>query len=144
VIPVSPSVDLALRTLGALYSWAEGTPGNARTRWPDGPYDCGGHAQAVLVMADVLPSTAPDRGSAGLANACDPVALSDLQPLDLVFYGTPITHVAVYIGGGMVVTMSGGGPQTHGGDPLACAQARPIDYRKDRKVCGRLKPEHRA
>lgn len=145
MIPSHPFVTLALCTLGALYGWACGTPKDARKRWPSGPYDCSGHAQAILVMAGTLPADAPDRNALGLANACDPVALADLQPLDLIFYGVNgITHVAVYIGGGMVVTMSGGGPSTHGDDPNACAQARPIDYRKDRVVCGRIKPALRG
>lgn len=144
MIPVHPFTTLALATLGALYGWACGTPQDARRRWPSGPYDCSGHAQAVLVMAGILPADAPDRNALALANICDPVDRADLEILDLVFYGEGITHVAVYVGGGMVNTMSGGGSQTHGDDPNACSQARPIDYRKDRKVCGRIKTEHRA
>lgn len=38
------------------------------------------------------------------------IARSDLQPADLVFYGSPVGHVAVYVGGGRVVS--------HGHDPV--------------------------
>jgi cell wall-associated NlpC family hydrolase len=31
------------------------------------------------------------------------VSASDLQPGDLVFYGSPIHHVGMYIGGGQIV-----------------------------------------
>jgi cell wall-associated NlpC family hydrolase len=31
------------------------------------------------------------------------VAISDLQPGDLVFYYSPISHVGIYIGGGRVI-----------------------------------------
>ena len=31
------------------------------------------------------------------------VAFSDLQPGDLVFYYSPISHVGIYIGNGMIV-----------------------------------------
>ncbi len=31
------------------------------------------------------------------------IAMSDLQPGDLVFYYSPISHVALYIGNGMIV-----------------------------------------
>jgi cell wall-associated NlpC family hydrolase len=31
------------------------------------------------------------------------VSVSSLQPGDLVFYGSPIHHVALYVGGGQVI-----------------------------------------
>jgi cell wall-associated NlpC family hydrolase len=31
------------------------------------------------------------------------VSLSALQPGDLVFYGSPVHHVALYVGGGQVI-----------------------------------------
>ena len=31
------------------------------------------------------------------------VAISDLQPGDLVFYYSPISHVGIYIGGGRII-----------------------------------------
>jgi cell wall-associated NlpC family hydrolase len=33
-----------------------------------------------------------------------PVELQDLQPGDLVFWDKPISHVAIYLGGGRMVT----------------------------------------
>ena len=32
-----------------------------------------------------------------------PVAIADIQPGDLVFYGTPAYHVGLYIGGGQMI-----------------------------------------
>jgi cell wall-associated NlpC family hydrolase len=36
-------------------------------------------------------------------SACQPVSRADLQPGDLVFFGSPAHHVGIYIGGGNMV-----------------------------------------
>ncbi|MBU4555818.1 MAG: C40 family peptidase, partial [Actinobacteria bacterium] len=36
-------------------------------------------------------------------NAGQRVSKSDLQPGDLVFFGSPIHHVGIYVGGGMYI-----------------------------------------
>ena len=41
--------------------------------------------------------------SAAQYGATRRISGSDLQPGDLVFYGSPIHHVAMYIGGGQIV-----------------------------------------
>ena len=65
-----------------------------------GPYafDCSGFAMYAWGQAGVsLPHNA-----AAQYDAIQHVSLSQLQPGDLVFYYTPIDHVAIYIGGGEV------------------------------------------
>eukprot|EP00762_Andalucia_godoyi_P007866 ANDGO_01285.mRNA.1 hypothetical protein len=49
------------------------------------------------------------------------VSLGSAQVGDLVMYGNPVSHTAIYIGGGRVIS--------HGEDPVCDC---PIDYRSDR------------
>lgn len=55
-----------------------------------------------------------------LTNGGHRVDLNSMQPGDLVFYGFPIGHVAMYIGGGRVIS--------HGHDPVGLY---PVHYRGD-------------
>lgn len=48
------------------------------------------------------------------------ISLSQAQPGDLVFYGNPIDHVAIYIGSGRVIS--------HGSDPVCNCD---VNYRND-------------
>jgi cell wall-associated NlpC family hydrolase len=41
--------------------------------------------------------------SAGQSTIGRPVARADLQPGDLVFFYSPVSHVGLYVGGGMVL-----------------------------------------
>ena len=50
------------------------------------------------------------------------VAKSDWQPGDLVFYGSPIHHVGIYVGGGKMISA----PQT--GDVVKLQNAFRDDY----------------
>ncbi|MGL4875314.1 MAG: NlpC/P60 family protein [Clostridium sp.] len=62
-------------------------------------FDCSGLMQYIFGHGGVsLPRTA-----AGQQNMGTPVAKGDLQPGDLVFWGDPAYHVAVYIGGGQIL-----------------------------------------
>ncbi len=66
-----------------------------------GPYafDCSGFAMYAWGQAGVsLPHNA-----AAQYDSIQHISISQLQPGDLVFYYTPIDHVAIYIGGGEVV-----------------------------------------
>jgi peptidoglycan DL-endopeptidase CwlO len=65
---------------------------------PDG-WDCSGLTMGAWAAAGVaLPHSASMQTSAGV-----PVSVSALQPGDLVFYYSPISHVGIYIGNGQVV-----------------------------------------
>lgn len=84
------AVDTALAQVGDPYQW--GATGPDR-------FDCSGLTLYSWRAAGVeLPRT-----SRAQADATRSVAKADLVPGDLVFYGNPIHHVAIYIGDGAVV-----------------------------------------
>ncbi|GAA4990397.1 hypothetical protein GCM10023205_72250 [Yinghuangia aomiensis] len=67
----------------------------------EGPdaYDCSGLVQAAYKAAGVsLPRVTNDQFAAGRK-----VSTSDLQPGDLVFYYSGISHVGIYIGNGQII-----------------------------------------
>jgi cell wall-associated NlpC family hydrolase len=62
-------------------------------------FDCSGLTMAAWAAAGVsIPHSASMQSAAGT-----PVSVSALMPGDLVFYYSPISHVAMYIGNGQVV-----------------------------------------
>lgn len=64
-----------------------------------GAYDCSGLTMAAWRSAGVgLP-----HNSRAQFGSRPRVAIGNLQPGDLVFYYSPISHVAIYIGGGKIV-----------------------------------------
>ena len=92
------AVNAALSQVGKPYVWgAEG---------PDS-YDCSGLTLWAWAHAGVsLPH------NSGMQFAATPrVAQSDWQPGDLLFYGSPIHHVAMYIGNGQMVEAPYSGSQ---------------------------------
>ena len=94
----SPSavVNIALQYLGCRYVWAGASP--------DG-FDCSGFVMYVYRQVGVsLPHSSRLQAGCGV-----PVARSDLQPGDLVFFYTPIHHAAIYIGDGKMVHAAGPG-----------------------------------
>jgi cell wall-associated NlpC family hydrolase len=86
----SEVVEIAMRYLGTPYRWgAEG---------PDA-FDCSGFTRFVYRQVGIeLPRVSRSQISAG-----DRVSRAELLPGDLVFFGTPIHHVGIYIGGGDMV-----------------------------------------
>ena len=84
------AVDAALSQVGKPYQWGAAGPNS---------YDCSGLTMWAWAQAGVsLPH------NSGMQYSATPrVAQSDWQPGDLLFYGSPIHHVAMYIGGGRVV-----------------------------------------
>ncbi|HEY4006121.1 MAG TPA: NlpC/P60 family protein [Pseudonocardia sp.] len=93
----SRSAALALRyaatRLGMPYVWGA-----------NGPYafDCSGLMQwAYWQLGILLPRTSGEQSQVG-----NPVALKDLRPGDMVFYYTPVSHVGMYLGNGMVLHAS--------------------------------------
>ncbi len=82
-------------------SWARQELGKPYVFGGSGPnaFDCSGLTAFVYAKAGVsLPHSA-----AAQYSDTSRVSLSALQPGDLVFYYSPISHVAIYIGGGMVI-----------------------------------------
>jgi hypothetical protein len=90
----------------------------------------------------MLRPTEPDRTAHELVMVCDPVPHGSERLGDLAFYGRrgQITHVMVCLGAGWCLGPRGGGPSTLGNDPKAFVDLRPVDYRSDLVVIGRLKP----
>ena len=84
------AVAYALRQVGHPYRYAADGPG---------AYDCSGLTMAAYRSVGIyLPHQSSQQSHYGRH-----VASSDLQPGDLVFYYSPIHHVAIYIGGGKIV-----------------------------------------
>jgi cell wall-associated NlpC family hydrolase len=92
--PASGRAGEAVRTayaqLGDPYAWGAAGPGS---------FDCSGLTMYSWGAAGVsLPHS-----SSAQYGVVRHVALSDLQPGDLVFYYSPISHVGIYIGGGRII-----------------------------------------
>jgi cell wall-associated NlpC family hydrolase len=93
-VPVSgraaAAVAYALAQVGDSYVFGAAGP-NA--------FDCSGLTMMAWAQAGVgLPHSSSAQSGSGTH-----VAMSDLKPGDLVFYYSPISHVAMYIGNGMIV-----------------------------------------
>lgn len=83
-------VDFARSRLGCRYVWAASGPNE---------FDCSGLALWCYAKLGIsLPHSSRDQINVGQR-----VSLADLQPGDLVFFGHPIHHVGIYIGGGMMI-----------------------------------------
>jgi cell wall-associated NlpC family hydrolase len=90
------AVDTALAQVGDAYVWGAGGP-NA--------FDCSGLTQYAYAAAGIsLPHSSRMQASMGRA-----VSRADLQPGDLIFYYSPVSHVAMYIGNGQMVHASTSG-----------------------------------
>lgn len=84
------AVHTALAQIGKPYVWGAAGPNS---------FDCSGLTMYSWAAAGVSLSHA----SSVQAYQGVPVSISDLQPGDLVFYYSPVSHVAMYIGNGQVV-----------------------------------------
>jgi len=84
--PRGEVVNIAKRYLGAPYQWAASGPDR---------FDCSGFTKFVYRQVGVsLPHSSRAQYGVG-----ERVSRSDLQPGDLVFFGSPIRHVGIYVGG---------------------------------------------
>jgi len=93
-VPVSgraaAAVNYALAQVGDSYVYGAAGP-NA--------FDCSGLTMMAWAQAGVgLPHSSGAQQGSGT-----PVSSSSLQPGDLVFYYSPVSHVGIYIGGGRIV-----------------------------------------
>lgn len=103
------AVREAYRQLGKPYKWGAAGPDR---------FDCSGLTMWVWGKAGV---SLPHQSRAQYAGGRK-VAKSDLRPGDLTFYGSPIHHVAIYVGGGKMISS----PQT--GDVVKLRNAMRDDY----------------
>jgi cell wall-associated NlpC family hydrolase len=84
------AVDTALAQRGKPYVWAANGPGS---------FDCSGLMQYAYAAAGIsLPHSSLMQSQMGVA-----VSSSQLQPGDLIFYYSPVSHVGMYIGNGLIV-----------------------------------------
>lgn len=105
----------ARRQLGKPYRWGAAGPDS---------FDCSG----LTLWAWRAGGRSLPHSSRAQFAATSRVPLSQIQPGDLVFYGTPIHHMGIYVGGGQMIEAS----QT--GTPVRYA---PI-YRRDMAGVGRV------
>lgn len=84
------AVQAARSQIGTPYRWGGSSPGG---------FDCSGLTSWSWAQAGrSLP-----RSSGAQYGGTRRVSAADLQPGDLVFYYSPISHVALYSGGGMII-----------------------------------------
>jgi cell wall-associated NlpC family hydrolase len=88
--PRSGVVGVGMRYLGRPYQWGAAGPGS---------FDCSGFTKFVYAQVGVsLPHSSRAQISCG-----ERVSRANLRPGDLVFFGSPIHHVGMYIGGGQMI-----------------------------------------
>jgi cell wall-associated NlpC family hydrolase len=84
------AIDVAMAQRGKPYVWAAGGPGS---------YDCSGLTSYAFRAAGInLPHSSAAQSRMGQA-----VSRDQLQPGDLVFFYSPVSHVGIYIGNGQMV-----------------------------------------
>ena len=92
------AIAAAKSQIGVPYGWGTASPGHS--------FDCSGLTSWAWGQAGVyLPHS-----SAMQASMTPDVSYSQLQPGDLVFFYSPISHVGLYIGSGQMVDASHSGP----------------------------------
>ena len=92
----SEVVSVAMNYLGCTYVWAGSSPSG---------FDCSGFVMYVYNKVGVsLPHSSRMQYGCGQA-----VSNGDLKAGDLVFFGNPIHHVGIYIGGGKMINAAGVG-----------------------------------
>jgi cell wall-associated NlpC family hydrolase len=86
-------VQAALTQVGTPYTWGGAAPGG---------FDCSGLVMWAFQQAGVsLPHSSQAQASGG-----QPVALSDLQPGDVLTFYSDASHSGIYVGDGMVIHSS--------------------------------------
>jgi len=96
------AVETAYAQLGDRYVWGAGGPDS---------FDCSGLTSFAYRAAGVsLPHSSRSQSQMGMA-----VSRGELQPGDLVFAYSPVSHVGIYVGGGQVIhAYSSGSPVSLG------------------------------
>lgn len=103
------AIDFACAQIGKPYQWGASGPGS---------YDCSGLTSAAYAAAGVsLPRSSGQQYAAGTK-----VSRSEMQPGDLVYFYSPISHVGIYVGDGMIIDA----PRT--GKPVAIRSMAYMPY----------------
>jgi cell wall-associated NlpC family hydrolase len=112
------AVDTALAQVGDPYVWGAGGPD---------AFDCSGLTQYAYSAAGAsLPHSSSSQSKMGMA-----VSRSELQPGDLVFFYSPVSHVGMYIGNGQMVHAS------TSGQPVKVASLDSMgSYNSARRIAG--------
>ncbi|MGY2004091.1 C40 family peptidase [Blastococcus sp. SYSU DS1024] len=112
------AVNTALAQLGDPYVWGAGGP-NA--------FDCSGLTSYAYAAAGVtLPHSSRSQSQMGR-----PVSRGELQPGDLLFFYSPVSHVGMYIGNGQMVHAS------TSGQPVKVASVDSMgSYNSARRIAG--------
>ena len=112
------AVNTALAQVGDPYVWGAGGPD---------AFDCSGLTQYAYSAAGVsLPHSSSSQSRMGT-----PVSRSQLQPGDLVFFYSPVSHVGMYIGNGQMVHAS------TSGQPVKVASLDSMgSYNSARRIAG--------
>ncbi len=100
------AVDYAMSKVGGPYVWGGAGPTG---------FDCSG----LTMMAWAQAGVALPHSSAAQFNSGTRISESELAPGDLVFFYSPISHVGMYIGNGMMV---------HAANPGAGIRVDPLHY----------------
>lgn len=86
------AVEAAKKYLGVPYQWGGTDPAKG--------LDCSGLVQRVYRELGVeLPRVSYDQAKAGTAVA----SLADARPGDLIAFGSPVNHIAIYVGDGKIL-----------------------------------------
>lgn len=89
--PRSEIVSIAKKYIGVPYRWAGSSPSTG--------FDCSGFTMYVYRQVGVrLPHSS--RAQIGVGER---ISRANLEPGDLVFFGSPIHHVGIYVGGGRYI-----------------------------------------
>ncbi|MCL5734335.1 MAG: NlpC/P60 family protein [Actinobacteria bacterium] len=104
-VPSSPTctkvVEIAMNFIGVPYLWAGSTPNG---------FDCSGFVKYVYAKVGVsLPHSSRMMYEYGTS-----VSRDQLEPGDLVFFYSPISHVGIYIGNGQMINSRTGGVRIDG------------------------------
>jgi cell wall-associated NlpC family hydrolase len=99
--PEAPAAPAASGGAAAAVAYAMAQVGDSYAYGATGPdaFDCSGLTGAAWAQGGVsLPRTSGAQMGAGT-----PVSIDALQPGDLVFYYSPVSHVGIYVGNGQLV-----------------------------------------